>query len=530
MRRLTRGDGIEMPTDFVVSIGTGSKLYPARIDRILVALKPNGKVSEILRRFGWGSDESDEEWKLRINDDIDWSAVSEKMVKELKRDTLNQALHEEIAEIMLSVTQLHQKAKDPWKVLKTNNYSAFVPGGWVGEEKVNPERVGKHIKNLGRSVLFGTIDELLGKESVYSIYTSTFDRLEPGMLNEISNGRVISVSSLATLPLLDVKPKLRCNRTGGIDTQAEAGAFEIERIALRGAVSTAQYSTTQRNKEMANDEDEDEDENDEGTLPEKEKETESESERADRAAVFNTTALQLLKHVFPKTLLMETPPPPERKNVRDVILLVRRSNTEEALGTQLERTVELLNDREAKLDYQYDNLYIVTLDSIKGTDATPVGGGKNGRTIYVLKITQRGINPLNPFDVQYEPGPQGIKVNDNVTFVKELLAYCIEKRPCDVLVASLSRVCLQGALDVFGTLVDEGVWLFSWDLWVAVQPQGYHELLVRTMDEHYRLRVEDANALEQIKELSAGGRMWRYDNAFIMPIWNRERDAAEGAG
>ncbi len=173
----------------------------------------------------------------------------------------------------------------------------------------------------------------------------------------------------------------------------------------------------------------------------------------------------------------------------------------------------------------YTCLHVVTLDSFKETDRVPVGSGRadDEGKIYVKTLGVRNPgNPGNPFGVEFVENPQGEVVNE--TFVQNLVEKVTGKCPCDVLVGALSRVCLRGALDVFGDLVDRGVCLFSWDLWTACDPELNQEpdpeLQARTMDAHFRLRVEDENARQQIEELGAGGRMWRHDNAFGLPIWD----------
>ena len=487
LERKGKKEKVVSPSEIVVTIAAGSKLYPARIDRFIVYLDPRGEAWKALHDFGWKFE-------------LDKAALQD--------ESLNDLIYEEIVDAVLPVAQLCPPKGSEWKVLFAGR-CAYVPGGWEGAEVADHMRVGEHTARLGCNVLADAIDHLISKgpnlekaaASVFSIYTSTHDRLETGMVNEIGVDRVLSVVSLAAEPLLAVRSHMRCDLTGGID--ARAGWHAIEHLALLGSVCTAEFSLTQRV----------------GVLEDSEVSKVS-KETSNRASVYATCVAKLIAHAFPRLVPRSTSERPvdKKKSLEDVILYLRRSNTSEALGTQVRRTIDLMRRREEQRGARYTRLHIVTLDTIKGKEEVPVWGGNHGdRAIYFETMERDAIN-LNDL---VQDQPRGNRTID--AFVVGLVTGLIEGNRCDVLVPAVSRVCLRGALEAFAGLFVGGggvssVSIFSWDLWhAAMVNRGIKALL---MDDDFRIRVEEPAVRQSVEEIARADRMWRLANGFVLPIWD----------
>ena len=200
----------------------------------------------------------------------------------------------------------------------------------------------------------------------------------------------------------------------------------------------------------------------------------------------------------------------------------RRSDPQQGgYATQVERTRRLLDavvareGRDAHADAR-----LAFLDGFKGTDAVPVEADPRvGRRVYARTIER---DADGAYRVEALEEPQGVERDDLGAFATPMLEALVREeegeppRVADVFVASMSRICMEGAVDALAELDARGWRVFVWDVTeaAAVDDEIRRELL----REDGSLRLDDAWVREVLNEIALGNRMWRIAHGFMLPI------------
>ena len=508
-RKRRAGGALPPPAEIVLSVAVGSKLYPRRVNSFVMNLAPGGAAFQALVAFAFTFAADD----AALAADAASNPLPPALVANLvSNETRTAVLEEMIAAIVPVVDEMMALDQtEPLGVVMYGARSAYIPGGGTRSDFNT-----SHLPGFGAGATLRTIEALIARrrasESAPPLQSGNLvaisgqhDRRSPGFVTAMSPGaqiRLRAVACLASSAVARVRPELAVE--GFLSTSRARRV--IEAIAWRGAICTAQYSLTLASGDRFY--------------------SKNVLERERRARTYAHCINQLLAWKaydagvaarVGSSVEQEraTGPPPDRA----AILLHRRSNPQEGLfGTQVQRTRRVL--AQVCLP-QHKCVHLVFLDGFNGTDRVPVAADPlEGRRVYAKKLAERdagGRFPVVALDV-----PQGEERDDLGAFVIPMMEAVIRgegaPRVADIIVPSMSRVCLEGAVDALAELDARGWRFFAWDLLEAAAVDG--EFRGRMLRNDSSVRLDSERVKEELRDIALADRAYRHVHGFVMPIRN----------
>ncbi len=536
LRRYKPGESF-VPGEIVLSISCGSKIFPRRIDRLLILLDKRGELFESIVAFATefdtdGSGNSTSSYPL-----------PQKLSKELKEDMMK-AFVSEIFRAVLPVTIPVTSDSSAEGSPSVDYYGdpcrcAFIHRGGDKEDTSL-----EHLDGFGERIVLKTIMRLLCGEGneredkiIVSAITGSHDRRLPGSIDEetaVSGIRYGSVLCLATSAILAKRPDLICPMTGflvappltfGAEPWKVAVRNAIERISLLGVVCTSQFSTTLSSGELC--------------YNSLDAPGEVLWRRLETYAAILTKLAQKIFGDLPQATAEKQQATAEKQQAtaekqqahtpagRDALFLLRRSNPEADIDTQLVRTRRLLRRRVQSGRVRYSRAQLLLLCGFKGTHPVPVGADprvdRRVRVHASLRLNARGD------DLSYTH-PRANSFASRVDlgeFVKPMIDALRGEgldggktaNLCDIFIAAHSRICMPGAIKALKELDEHGHRVFCWDLWeVGIVNVGLRRWLLR---DDWSLRLNDENVCQFLEAcIAMPDRFWRIWYPWAMGMWD----------
>jgi hypothetical protein len=536
------------PTEIVLGIAVGSKMYPRRVDTLYVALKPGGDAFGFFVDFAleWENGaESAYPLPTSVKERLGSKQTRSDVFGEIHRAILSVATETPLFEFSEGVVFFGQDVVFVAGGGKTDDVSMdHLPGfgndvtmralesiRGVRERRREQDAVARSSDSARRvdDVVDGDVargdgdvarvDGDVARVDVLMI-TSHHDRRPSGFVAAMTPGerfRVVAVACTASTAVVDVRPELAWNGRF-LSVEHPEGARIVEAIATLGAVSTAQFSATISSGDRFYGGPE----FDEKLASERRRRSISFARcvkrlaawRADARADGGGTAI-IARRV------------PDAETKRDAVFVHRRSNVQvDSFATQVMRNRRVWGDVvRLQGEGTHDALRLLFLDGFKGTTPVPIAADGVDMRAYAATLERGGVNHEFPVPVvEALDGPQGDEQFNLGDFAKEMLKNLVaegaaqgeRERVADIFLPALSRVCLGGAIDALAELDAEGWRVFSWDLWQAAAVDD--EIGQRLLRDDGSIRLDDPWVCAVIEAIALADRLWRRMFGYALPI------------